>query len=63
MYIMARTIYIQWNDDVVRFGLDQHAELYFLSASSLKQQFAERHVTPLGHFFLIPSQSIFALTS
>jgi hypothetical protein len=33
----------------VRFVLDQHADLDFYSASSLKQQSADRHVTPLGH--------------
>jgi len=47
---------------VVRFGLDQHAELDFYSASSLKQQSANRHVAPLGHIILIPSQTVFALT-
>jgi len=51
----------QWNDDDVRFVLDQHAELYFYSASSLKQQSAGRHVALLGHFILIPSQPVFAL--
>ena len=35
----------QWNDDEVHFVLDQHAELNFYSASSLKQQSAG----PLGH--------------
>ena len=60
MYIMAS--YIQWNDDDARFGLDQHAELYLDSANSLKQQSAERHVSPLGHIILIPSQPVFALT-
>jgi len=35
---MARTSYIQWNDDEVRFVLDQHAELNFYKASLLKQQ-------------------------
>ena len=35
---MARTSYIQWNDDDVRFVLEQHAEFDFYSASSLKQQ-------------------------
>jgi hypothetical protein len=39
----------QWDDDEVRFDLDQHAELDFYSASSLKQQSAGRHVAPLGH--------------
>jgi hypothetical protein len=38
----------QWDDDGVRFVLDQHAELDFYSASSLKQQSAGRHVAPLG---------------
>ena len=58
---MARTSYIQWNDDV-RFVLDQHAELDFHSASSLKQQSRDRHVTPLGHIILIQSQPVFVLT-
>ena len=31
----------------VRFALDQHVGLDFYSASSLKQQSADRHVTPL----------------
>ena len=39
---MVRTSYIWWCDDV-RFGLDQHTELDFYSASSLKQQSASRH--------------------
>jgi hypothetical protein len=52
----------QWDDDVVRFVLNQHAELDFYSASSLKQQSMDRHVAPLGHIILIPSQSVFALT-
>jgi hypothetical protein len=48
----------QWDDDDVRFVLDQHAELDFYSASSLKQQSTNRHVAPLGHIILIPSQPI-----
>ena len=51
----------QWDDDEVRFVLDQHAELDFYSASSLKQQSAVRHVAPRGHINLIPSQPVFAL--
>jgi hypothetical protein len=51
----------QWDDDEVRFVLDQHAELNFHSASSLKQQSAGRHVAPLGHIILIPSEPVFAL--
>jgi hypothetical protein len=50
------------DDDEVRFVLDQHAELDFDSASSLKQQSSGRHVAPLGRIILIPSQPVFALT-
>jgi hypothetical protein len=52
----------QWDDDEVCFVLDQHAEVDFYSDSSLKQQFAGRHVTPLGHIILIPRQPVFALS-
>jgi hypothetical protein len=52
----------QWDDDEVRFVLDQHAELDFYSASSLKQQSAGRHVAPLGHIILIPSQPVLTLS-
>ena len=41
---------------------DEHNEVDFYSASSLKQQSADRHVALLGHIILIPSQSIFALS-
>jgi hypothetical protein len=53
---------IQWDDDEVRFVLEQPAELDFYSARSLKQQSAERHVAPLGHIILIPSRPVFALS-
>ena len=46
----------------VRFVLDQHAELDFHSASSLKQQSVGRHIAPIGQIILIPSQSVFALS-
>ena len=59
-YIMARTINFQWDNDEVRFVLDQHAELDFYSATSLRQQFAGRHVAPL--VILIPNQPVFALS-
>jgi hypothetical protein len=39
--------------------LDQHAEWDLYSASPLKQQFAGRHVAPLGHIILISSQPVF----
>ena len=61
-YIMARTRYFQWNDDDFLCVLDQHGELDFYSASSLKQQSSGRHVAPLGNIILIPSQPFFALT-
>jgi len=50
------------DDDDVHFVLNQHAELYCYSASSLKQHSADRHVAPLGHIILISSQPVFALT-
>jgi hypothetical protein len=53
---------IKWDDDKVRFVLDQHAELDFYSARSLKQQSTDRHGAPLGHIILIPSQPLFALS-
>jgi hypothetical protein len=48
------------DDDEVHFVLDQHAELDFYRASSLKQQSGGRHVAPLGQIILIPSQPVFA---
>jgi hypothetical protein len=48
----------QWDDDEVHFVQDRHAELDFYNASSLKQQSAGRHVAPLGHIILIPSQPV-----
>ena len=53
---------IHWDDDEVRFVLDQHAELGFYSSSSLKEKSAGRHVAPLGHIILIPSHPVFALS-
>ena len=46
----------------VRFVVDQDAELQLHSSSSLKQQSAGRHVTPLGYIILIPGQLLFALS-
>ena len=55
MYIMVRTSYIWWDDNDVNFVLDQHVLLDFNTASSLKQQYADRHVTPLRHIIPILS--------
>jgi hypothetical protein len=52
----------QWDDDKIRFLLDQHTDLDVYSASSLKQQSAGRYVSPLGNIILIPSQPVFALS-
>ena len=46
----------------MRCVLDQHAELDFYSAISLKQQSAGKHVAPLRHIILIPSQPVFAVS-
>ena len=51
---------IQWDGDEVRFILDQLDYLDFYS--SLKQQSADRHVAPLGHISLIPSQPVCAVS-
>ena len=62
---MARRVNFQWDDDDdddFRFILDDHAELDFYSASTLKQQSAKRHVVTLGHIILIPSQPVFVLS-
>jgi hypothetical protein len=48
----------QWDDDEIRFVLDQHAELDFIVLAHLKQQSTDRHVAPLGHIILIPNQSV-----
>jgi hypothetical protein len=52
-------VHFQWDDDDVRFVLDQLAEFDYYSANSLKQQSGGRHVAPLGHIILIPSQPVF----
>jgi hypothetical protein len=49
-------------NEMIRFVLDQYAELDFYSASSLKQQSAGRHVAPFGHIILILSQPVFTLS-
>ena len=55
VYHGENKVNFQWDDDEVRFVLDQYAKLDFYSASSLKQQSAGRHVAPLVHIILIPS--------
>jgi hypothetical protein len=57
-----KLVFVAYPDDEVRFVLNQYADLDFHSASSLKQQSAGRHVAPLGHVILIPSQPVFVLS-
>jgi hypothetical protein len=52
----------QWDDDEVRFVLDQHAELDSYIGNWLTLQSANRHVVPLGRIILIPYQPVFART-
>jgi hypothetical protein len=54
----------QCGDDEVRFVQDQHDELDFYSASTLKQQSAGRHVAPPWRIIPIQNQLIcfFSLT-
>jgi hypothetical protein len=54
----SEQVNFQWDDNDVRFVLDQHAEFGFDSANSLKQHSVYRHVAPLGHINLIPSQPL-----
>ena len=59
--IWREQVNFQWDDDEVRFVLDQHAELGLYSASSLKQQSAGRYMTMSlhsEHIILIPSRSV-----
>ena len=51
---MAEQVNFQWDDAKVRFVIDQHTLLDFHSAKTLKQQFLDRRVAPLGHIILIP---------
>jgi hypothetical protein len=43
LLINANSTIFQWDDNEVRFVLDQHTELDLYSASSLKQQSVDRH--------------------
>ena len=60
-HIMTGTSFNSMQDDDVHIVLDQHAYLDLYSASSLKQQSADRHVAPLGHIILIPSHPVLLL--
>ena len=59
---LGEQVNFQWDDDEVCFVLDQHADLDFYSASSLKQQSAGKRFAPLGHIILIPRKPVFVLT-
>jgi hypothetical protein len=57
-YIMARASYISWDENDVRFILDQYDLLHFNGASTLKQQSVGMHAFPFGHNIMILSQSV-----
>jgi hypothetical protein len=59
---MITSLVFDWDDDELRFVLDQHTELDIYSASLLKQQYSGRHVASLGHIILIQSQPVFTLS-
>ena len=63
MKLTMQIIRIDYGDGDARFVLDQHARLDLHRANYLKQQPVDRHVAPLGHIILIPSQPVFAFTS
>ena len=52
----------RWDNHDVCFIPDQHVCLDFYSASSLKQQSVGRHVAPITHIILIPSQPVIPLS-
>jgi len=60
-YIMGRS-YIQWNDDDVCFVLVPTRLVGFYNATSPKQHSTSRHVAPLEHIILIPSQPFFSFS-
>ena len=62
LYHDENKLIVNENEDEVRFLLGQHAYFDFYSASSLKQQSADRHVAALGHIILISSQPVIALS-
>ena len=63
LYHGENKLIFDWDDDdEVRFVLDKHAKLDFYISSSLKQQSVDKHVAPLDHIILIPSQPVFALS-
>ena len=51
---LREQVNFQYDDDEVRFVIDQHAYLDFDSAGPLKQS-VDRHVAPLGHITPVSS--------
>ena len=60
--ICQQQVSFQWDDDEVRFLLDQHACLEYYIASLLKQQSKDKYVAPLGHIIMFPNQPVFAFS-
>ena len=52
-----------FNEMMMRSALYEiNTKLDFYSATSQKQQSAEKHIAPLGHFIVILNQPVFALS-
>jgi hypothetical protein len=66
IYLLFILLQIRFNDIAEqmrnRISGVMVADLDFYSASSRKQQSADRYVAPLGHIILTLSQPVFALT-
>ena len=63
LYHDKNMLHFLWNDDDVCFVLDQHAEIDFTVLVELKQQSTGRHVAPLRHIILIPSQPVLLISA
>jgi hypothetical protein len=59
---LRKQVNFQWDDYASRFVLDKHDQFDSYNASSLRQQFAYRHVAPLGHINMISNKAVFALS-
>ena len=63
-WVSERVIVVQRQISIFRIyhgEIKLHFDLDSYNASSQKQQSVGRHVAPLGHIILIPTQLVFAL--
>ena len=61
-YIMAKSVAFRWDNGMVWFVLDQHAEVNLYSVSSPKQQSADKRVIPPEHIIPIPGEPGFVFS-